>query len=432
MKQIRRGGELVNVLVIGSGGREHALVWKLSQSPLVHKIYCAPGNGGIAGLATCVPIPQNDLEGLKDFALREKIDVTVVGPEEPLLLGIVDLFQKAGLKIYGPEREAALIEGSKSFAKDLMKRYGIPTAKYEEFSDFEGAWQYVEQQGVPIVIKADGLAAGKGVVVARTMEEARLALEEMLLKGSFGSAGEKVVIEEFLEGEELTLLSFVDGETVLPMEAAQDHKAAFDGDQGPNTGGMGCYSPVPQIRNEEIQRAVKEIIQPIANALVRERKPFRGVLYTGLMMTTSGPKVIEFNARFGDPEAQVILPRLKTDLMEIILATLEGRLHTIRLEWSPSACLTVIMASPGYPGKYPKGLPITGLDHVDTGIHVFHAGTSLEADGVYRTTGGRVLAVTATGSSISSAKERAYEGIRNIHFEGAHFRKDIGDRALIR
>lgn len=422
----------MKVLVIGSGGREHALVWKLAQSPRVEKLYCAPGNGGIAQLAECVAIPPDDIPRLIQFVKQEGIDLTVVGPEEPLLNGIVNQFAAAGLSIYGPSREAAMIEGSKSYAKQLMKKYNIPTAAYEEFTDYESAWSYVQQHGVPVVIKADGLAAGKGVVVAHTLDEARVALEQMLTAGAYGKAGAKVVIEEFLQGEELTLLSFVDGSAVVTMEPAQDHKAVYDGDLGPNTGGMGCYSPVPHIPDVMIKRAVKEIIQPVAQAMVQEGTPFRGILYTGLMITADGPKVIEFNARFGDPETEVILPRLKNDLVDIFMKSLSGELNEIDLEWSEESALTVIMASEGYPGPYPKNLPITGLERVngESGLWVFHAGTVRDEEGRYRTSGGRVLAVTALGDSIAEAKEKAYQGVEQISFPGAHYRTDIGYRAI--
>lgn len=423
----------MKILVVGSGGREHALVWKLSQSPKVEQIYCAPGNGGIAQLAICVPIAANDINGLIEFVKREKIDLTIVGPEDPLLAGIVDRFEEEGLAVYGPRSEAAMIEGSKVFAKQLMRKYQIPTAAYAEFTDYETAWAYVQYRGVPIVIKADGLAAGKGVVVAHSLEEAKEALKSMLLQGSFGTAGARVVIEEFLQGEEVTLLSFVDGKTVLAMETSQDHKAVFDGDRGPNTGGMGCYSPVSHISSEIIEQAIREIVVPVASALVEEGKSFRGVLYTGLMITDQGPKVIEFNARFGDPETEVILPRLQNDLVEIIEMTLAGRLHEVELKWTEDAALTVIMASPGYPGSYPKNLAISGVETFDPqsrDLILFHAGTSLDEDGIYRTQGGRVLAVTALGETLDKAKERAYQGVRQISFDGAHYRTDIGYRAF--
>lgn len=423
----------MKILVVGSGGREHALVWKLAQSPKVEYIYCAPGNGGIAKLATCVPIAANDIDAVIDFVQSEKIDLTVVGPEDPLLAGIVDRFEEAGLAIYGPSSAAAMIEGSKAFAKQLMHKYSIPTAAYAEFSEYDAAWTYVQEQGVPIVIKADGLAAGKGVVVAHTLTEAQEALQSMLLDAAFGAAGAHVVIEEFLQGEEVTLLAFVDGETVLPMETAQDHKPVYDGDKGPNTGGMGCYSPVAHISSEIIERAIREIVQPVASALVKENRPFRGVLYTGLMITENGPKVIEFNARFGDPETEVILPRLQNDLVDIIQSTLAGNLADITLSWSQQTAITVVMASPGYPGTYPKNLPISGLEQAtkqSTDVIVFHAGTSLDSEGTYRTSGGRVLMVTAMGQTMLSAKKRAYQGVQQISFEGAHYRTDIGDRAL--
>lgn len=429
----------MNILVVGSGGREHALVWKLAQSPHVKHIYCAPGNGGIAQLATCVPIAANDIDALLAFAQDERIDLTIVGPEDPLLAGIVDRFTESGLAIFGPRSDAALIEGSKAFAKQLMHRYDIPTAAYAEFTAYEQAWHYVQQQGVPIVIKADGLAAGKGVVVAHTLADAEMALQHMLLDHTFGQAGARVVIEEFLQGEEVTLLAFVDGETVLPMETAQDHKAVYDGDKGPNTGGMGCYSPVAHISSEIIERAVNTIVKPVAAALVAEGRPFRGVLYTGLMITEDGPKVIEFNARFGDPETEVLLPRLQSDLVEIIKMTLAGKLDEVTLQWTEQPAVTVIMASAGYPQTYPKNIPITGVgsfEHVESNDEdeqqtvVFHAGTSRDADGAYRTQGGRVLAVTALGDTLHDAKKRAYDGVRRISFNGAHYRTDIGDRGI--
>lgn len=422
----------MKILVIGSGGREHALVWKLAQSPKVTQLYCAPGNGGIAELATCVPIAANDIQGLLQFVQQERIDLTVVGPEDPLLAGIVNRFEAEGLAIYGPRSEAALIEGSKAFAKQLMQKYSIPTAAYAEFTDYEAAWQYVQEHGAPIVIKADGLAAGKGVVVALTLEDAKVALEDMLLSGTFGTAGARVVIEEFLQGEEVTLLSFVDGEIVLPMQTAQDHKAVYDADRGPNTGGMGCYSPVPHISSEIIEKAVQEIVVPVASALVQEGRPFRGVLYTGLMITSQGPKVIEFNARFGDPETEVVLPRLENDLLDIIEHSLSGQLSEISLSWSEQAALTVIMASPGYPGDYPKNLRITqnvANSELSSAV-IFHAGTRRDESGVLFTTGGRVLAVTALGDRIIDAQKRAYQAVNSTHFDGAHYRTDIGYRAI--
>jgi phosphoribosylamine--glycine ligase len=421
----------MKVLVIGQGGREHTLVWKFKQSPRVSKVYCAPGNGGIALIAEIVPFKENQIKELIHFVQEEGIDLTFVGPENPLLDGIVDQFEEAGLRIYGPRKSAAIIEGSKSFAKDLMKKYNIPTGRYEVFTSTEEAIAYLEQQGAPIVIKADGLAAGKGVVVAQTLDEAKQAVQEMMAEAKFGEAGHRVVIEEFLSGQELSLMAFVDGDVVIPMVPAQDHKPVYDGDKGPNTGGMGAYSPVPQMSEEEVEKAVQTVLLPTAKAMIKEGRPFAGILYAGLMMTTEGPKVIEFNARFGDPETEVVLPRLKTDLVEIIEATLDHKLDQLQVEWSDQAAVTVVLASEGYPNSYPKGRTIKGteqwLEKEDTVI--FHAGTKM-ADGELVTSGGRVLAVTGLDKDIASAKDKAYQAIQSIHFEGMHYRKDIGAKAL--
>ncbi|GAB7387766.1 phosphoribosylamine--glycine ligase [Bacillaceae bacterium] len=419
----------MKVLVVGQGGREHAIVWKLAQSPKVREIYCAPGNAGIARLATCVPLAEHDFAGLAQFAKDAGVDLTVVGPEQPLLEGIVDFFQARELPIFGPTRAAAMIEGSKSFAKALMKKYGIPTGEYASFASYEEALAYVRKQGAPIVIKADGLAAGKGVTVAQTVAEAEAALAKTMKERVFGEAGAKVVIEEYLQGQEMTILAFVDGETVKPMVPSQDHKPVFDGDRGPNTGGMGTYSPVPQIPDVLVARAVEEILQPAARALVQEGIPFKGVLYAGLMITAEGPKVIEFNARFGDPETQVVLPRLQTDLADIMLAVVQGELAALDIAWKEDAALCVIMASGGYPGPYEKGKPISGLDAVDPDVLVFHAGTQ-EADGRIVTSGGRVLGVTALGPTLREAQGKAYANVQKIRFAGAHYRTDIGQKAL--
>jgi phosphoribosylamine--glycine ligase len=421
----------MKVLVIGQGGREHTLVWKFKQSPRVSKVYCAPGNGGIASIAEIVPFKENQIKELIHFVQEEGIDLTFVGPENPLLDGIVDQFEEAGLRIYGPSKSAAIIEGSKSFAKDLMKKYNIPTGQYEVFTSKEEALSYLEQQGAPIVIKADGLAAGKGVVVAQTLEEAKQAVQEMMAEAKFGEAGHRVVIEEFLSGQELSLMAFVDGEVVVPMVPAQDHKPAYDGDKGPNTGGMGAYSPVPQMSEAEVEAAVQTVLLPTAKAMIKEGRPFTGILYAGLMMTAEGAKVIEFNARFGDPETEVVLPRLKTDLVDIIEATLEHKLDQLQVEWSDQAAVTVVLASEGYPNSYPKGRAISGteqwLEEEDTVI--FHAGTKME-DGKLVTSGGRVLAVTGLDNDLASAIDKAYKAIQPIHFEGMHYRKDIGAKAL--
>ncbi|WP_426984037.1 phosphoribosylamine--glycine ligase [Brevibacillus borstelensis] len=419
----------MNVLVIGSGGREHAIVWKLAQSSKVKKIFCAPGNGGTALLAKNVPIPVHDFAALAQFAKDEGIDLTIVGPEDPLLGGIVDFFLERSLPIYGPTAQAAKIEGSKSFAKYLMKRYNIPTAKYESFIDYESALAYVREQGVPIVVKADGLAAGKGVVVAETLEEAERALYSIMEENAFGQAGARVVIEECMRGEELSLLSFVDGETVKPMITSQDHKRVFDNDQGPNTGGMGTYAPVPHMSAKLVDEIVAKIVQPMASGMVRDGIPFRGVLYTGLMITSEGPKVVEFNARFGDPETQVILPLLKTDLVDICTATVNGELASLDVEWKQESAVCVVMAAPGYPGEYPKGSLITGLEQQAEGVAVFHAGTKQTPEGTV-TSGGRVLGVTSIGKDLEEARASAYEAVRSISFEGAHYRTDIAAKAL--
>lgn len=419
----------MKVLVVGGGGREHALVWKLVQSPNVSRVYCAPGNAGIAQMAECISIGVNDFAALAEFVKKEKIELTVVGPEDPLLGGIVDFFEEQGLKIFGPKKEAALLEGSKTFAKDLMKKYRIPTGAYRSFTEYEAALAYVREQGAPIVIKADGLAAGKGVTVAFTPEEAEQALRSMMVDDVFAGAGSRVVIEEYLAGEEMTLLSFVDGETVIPMVPSQDHKPVFNDDKGPNTGGMGTYSPVPHMDNSIVQEAIRTIVMPTAKAMVAEGRPFRGILYTGLMITDKGPKVIEYNARFGDPETQVILPRLASDLADIFLAAVEGRLAECRVEWKQEAAVCVIMASEGYPGSYPKGREITGLPANTADTLVFHAGTA-EDGGRIVTSGGRVLGVTALGADLREAQRKAYETIGRISFEGAHYRTDIGAKAL--
>ncbi|MGA8943282.1 MAG: phosphoribosylamine--glycine ligase [Thermoactinomyces sp.] len=419
----------MKILVVGSGGREHAIVWKLSQSPKVKKIYCAPGNGGIGELAECVEIAATNIDGLLHFARENRIDLTVVGPEAPLLLGIVDRFTEAGLSVFGPNRSAAKIEGSKRFAKELMKKYQIPTADFRAFADSAAAKAYIRQKGAPIVVKADGLAAGKGVVVARTVEEAEKAVAEAMENKVFGEAGNEVVIEEFLSGQEVTLMAFMDGKTVKPMVVAQDHKPVFDGDKGPNTGGMGAYSPVPQIPKEVIDEAVQTILFPVAKAFQEEGIDYKGVLYAGLMITESGPKVIEFNARFGDPEAQVIIPRLKTDLVEIMEAVIGGELSEQEILWSDQATVCVILASGGYPGSYEKGFPIEGLSVKDDDTMVFHAGT-VQKQGNWITAGGRVLGVTAWGKDIAEARMKAYQRTKTISFEKVHYRKDIADKAI--
>jgi phosphoribosylamine---glycine ligase len=419
----------VKVLVVGNGGREHAIVWKLLKSPKVEKVYCAPGNGGIQKDAECVDIAATDIEGLVHFAKEAKMDLTVVGPEVPLLSGIVDRFEEEGLAIFGPRREAARIEGSKRFAKEFMKKYGIPTADFKSFTESSKAIEYIREKGAPIVVKADGLAAGKGVVVASTVEEAEKAVIDAMEEKVFGDAGREIVIEEFLSGQEMSLMAFMDGKTVKPMVVAQDHKPVFDHDQGPNTGGMGAYSPVPQIPDEVVRDAVETILLPMQKAFKEEGIEYKGVLYAGLMITASGPKVIEFNARFGDPETQVVLPRLKTDLVEIMEAVIDGKLSEQDIVWSDQAAVCVILASGGYPGSYQKGVPIQGLDKPAADTVIFHSGTFLSGE-EWLTAGGRVLGVTAWGESIQEAQTRAYERVKQISFDNVHYRTDIAKKAL--
>ncbi|UJF32684.1 phosphoribosylamine--glycine ligase [Paenibacillus hexagrammi] len=418
----------MRILVIGRGGREHAIVWSLSKSPKVSKLYCAPGNGGIAELAECVPITELQFEEISTFAKEQQIDLVMVAPDDPLAAGLVDHLEEKGIPAFGPRANAAIIEGSKVFMKQLLKKYNIPTAAYESFDTYEAALAYLHTQKAPIVIKADGLAAGKGVTVAQTMEEAEAALKDIMVGQVFGASGAKVVIEEFLTGQEMSLLAFVDGSTVRPMVPSQDHKPVFDGDKGPNTGGMGTYSPLPHIPQSLVQEAIDNIVQPTADAMVKEGRPFKGVLYAGLILTPDGVKTIEFNARFGDPETQVILPRLKTDLLDIFLAINNGTLADQPIEWSDEAAVCVIVASEGYPGNYPKGLPISGLNQVQDAI-VFHAGTALK-DGQVVTNGGRVLGITGLGKDIVEAREKAYANADRIHFDGKHYRTDIAMKAL--
>ena len=420
----------MNILVVGGGGREHALVWKLSQSPRVEKIYAAPGNAGIAGFAECVPLKAEDIAGLLKFAKAKSIDLTVVGPEGPLSLGIVDEFTKAGLRIFGPSGKAAELEGSKRFSKDLMNKYHIPTAAYGVFTDKSEADAYVRAKGAPIVVKADGLAAGKGVVVAETTDEALKALDLIMTERAFGAAGDRVVIEECLKGEEASFMAFSDGRTVVPMASSQDHKRVFDADQGPNTGGMGAYSPAPIVTRELERRVMETIMTPTVRAMEKEGRLFKGVLYAGLMIYNGEAKVLEFNARFGDPETQPVMARLDTDLVDIIEAILDGTLSKLDIKWKPESAVCVVMASGGYPGNYVKGKEIKGLEAArHKGVMVFHSGTSLK-DGRIVTDGGRVLGVTGLGPVVAAAIDNAYAGVREISFEGAHFRRDIGARAL--
>ncbi len=421
----------MKILVIGSGGREHALVWKLASSPRVSKLYCAPGNAGISQQATCVPIAATDLSGLKTFAEQEVVDLTVVGPEAPLALGIADLFRESKLKVFGPTRNAAKIESSKAFAKNLMMRQRIPTAEARTFESVQTALDYLERCSLPIVVKADGLAQGKGVVVARNAQDAKDAVVNMLEHGAFGDAGKRVVIEECLEGEELTLMAFADGKTVVPMLAAQDHKRLGEGDTGPNTGGMGAYAPAPVATPALRYAIMRNVLHPAIEGLSRVGSPFYGVLYAGLMVKDGTPYVLEFNARFGDPETQVVLPLLKTDLAEVLEAVVEHRLDQVHLEWSEESAVCVVLALGGYPGKYAQGLPIDGLpDASDRDrVAVFHAGTAWSGQDVV-TAGGRVLGVTAWGSSLRAAHDRAYEAGKGITFEGQYFRTDIAARVL--
>jgi phosphoribosylamine--glycine ligase len=422
-----RGESKVKILVVGGGGREHALVWKISQSPLVDKIYCAPGNAGISRLAECVEIDPEDIQSLVNFAEKESIDLTVVGPEAPLVMGIVDEFEDRGLKIFGPREKAAQIEGSKVFAKRLMEKYDIPTASYRVFDDAAAAKDYLKDFAGPVVVKAEGLAAGKGVVVARNGREAEEAVDKIMVDRAFGEAGNRVVIEEYLEGREVSILAFTDGNTVIPMVSAQDHKRVFDNDEGPNTGGMGAFSPSPVYTQELGELVERAILKKAVEALNKKGIKYKGVLYAGLMITERGPKVLEFNARFGDPETQVVLPRLKTDLVKVMLDVVEEKLEKTKLEWSSEAAVCVIIASGGYPIKYEKGWVISGLDEAEKidNVMVFHAGTRLK-QGKTVTDGGRVLGVTALGNDVRSAAQKAYMGVEKLNFKFMHYRKDIG------
>jgi phosphoribosylamine--glycine ligase len=417
----------MKVLLVGSGGREHAIVWKLKQSPKIDKIYCAPGNAGISKDAQCVPIGAMEIDKLVEFAKNEGIDFTIIGMDDPLVAGVVDAFEKENLRVFGPRKNAAIIEGSKAFSKDLMKKYGIPTAKYEVFEEYDKAKEYVLSQEMPIVIKADGLALGKGVLICQSHEEAVAALDEIMVDKKFGASGSKVVVEEFLTGPEVSVLSFCDGKTVVPMVSAQDHKRAYDNDEGLNTGGMGTFSPSRIYTPEINEECMKTIFMPTVEAMAKEGREFKGVLYFGLMLTKDGMKVIEYNARFGDPETQVILPRLKTDLLEIMEACVDGTLDKMNIEWYDNAAVCVVLASGGYPVSYEKGFEITGLESVEdsSDIVVFHAGTALK-DGKFVTNGGRVLGVTGIGKDLDEAIKIAYEGADKIDFEKKHFRHDIG------
>ena len=421
----------MKILVVGGGGREHALVWKIVQSPKVSKVYCAPGNAGISEQATLVPIQANDLNGLLEFALKEKIDLTVVGPEDPLTRGIVDLFESKGLLIFGANKKAAEIEGSKAFAKEMMKKYRIPTGFYEIFDNRDEAVRYIRNQGAPIVVKADGLAAGKGVIVCKTVEEAIHSVDQIMVEKMFGNAGNRVVVEEYLVGEEASYIAFTDGKTILPLASSQDHKAILDGDQGPNTGGMGAYSPAPVVTDEVHEKIIEKILRPIIYGMGEEGRPYQGVLYAGLMIHEGHPKVLEFNARFGDPETQPALMRMKGDIVPILEACMQGTLSHHKIEWDNRAAVCVVLASQGYPGDYEKGKIIEGLKEVSQmeKVFVFHAGTIFKDEQVL-TNGGRVLGVTGLGEDISRAIERTYQAVKKISWEGVYYRTDIGQKAL--
>ena len=420
----------MKILIIGGGGREHALAWKIAQSPKVTALFCAPGNPGTSQIATNVDIPADDLDRLLDFALEESIDLTVVGPEQPLVLGLADRFQDKGLKVFGPSAKAAQLEGSKAFSKDLMRKYKIPTAAYATFDDANKARAYLKGKG-PQVVKADGLAAGKGVFVCADEAEAVDAVNQIMKDKIFGASGNRIIIEERLEGQEVSLLAFTDGLTVLPMEAAQDHKAAFDGDTGPNTGGMGAYSPAPVFTPELKQEVLQRVMVPAVNGMRADGIPYKGVLYAGLMITPEGPKTLEFNARFGDPETQPLMMRMQSDIVPILEACADGTLDMCSLEWKPESAVCVVMASEGYPGAYEKGRSIRGLDQASLlpGVTVFHAGTQQQGEDIV-TSGGRVLGVTALGGNVQMAIVKAYQAVGKIQWPGAHFRKDIGQKAL--
>jgi len=415
---------LLKILVIGGGAREHTLAWKLRQSSRVAEVYVAPGNAGTAAIARNLDISPNDLDALSRAAKDYKIDLVVVGPEVPLAAGIVDILEGLGIPAFGPSREAALIESSKVFAKKLMHKYGIPCARDEVFTSFDSAQDYVNKHRLPLVVKADGLAAGKGAIIAQSTEEAMKALSDIMEARIFGDAGDQVLVEECLVGQEISLIAFTDGKTVVPMVPARDYKRIYDHDLGPNTGGMGVYSPPGFFNSELADTLTKTILEPVVRAMAEEKKPYKGVLYAGLMLTSEGPKVLEFNARFGDPETQVQLPLLKSDLVDIMFSVIDGTLEHTKVEWSDGACVGVVMASGGYPDSYKVGFPITGLDRVDSDIMVFHAGTV--ADGVkVSTSGGRVLTVTAIGGGVAEAREKVYHSVPFIQFEGCHYRKDI-------
>ena len=421
----------MRVLVVGSGGREHALAWALSRSPAVSDLHVAPGNAGTQALATNIPIAAEDVTALREHCRREGYDLVVVGPEAPLAEGLADLLLEDGLRVFGPRRQCAQIEASKAFSKDFMRAHGIPTAAYATFTDYDEARRYLDEHGVPVVVKASGLAAGKGVIVCQTLPEAQEALDAVMRQRAFGAAGDMVVLEDCLTGQEASVLAFTDGETVVPMVVAQDHKAAYDGDRGPNTGGMGCYAPADVVDEAVVGRVVAKVLQPAVDGLRAEGCRYVGVLYAGLMLQDNAFQVLEFNCRFGDPETQVILPLLETDLVEIMEACIDGRLAEVEVRWRRQHAVCVVMASGGYPGSYPKGLPIEGLDEAaaQANTMIFHAGTRLEGGRVL-TDGGRVLGVTAWDDTLALAKARAYEAVERIHWSGAMYRTDIGAKGL--
>ena len=421
----------MKILVVGSGGREHALTWAIAKSPQCRKLYCAPGNSGISQVANCIDIDAEDLDGLVNFALDKNIDFVVIGPEIPLVLGLADRLEEAGIKAFGPSAKAAMIEGSKGLMKDFCARYEIPTAEYGRFDECEAAKEYIRVHGAPIVVKADGLAAGKGVILCHNENEAYAAIDHMMIEDQFGAAGAEVVIEEMMDGEEASFFALVDGEQALPLVGVQDHKAAFDGDQGPNTGGMGAYTPAPVFDDVLEKEVMERIIKPTIKGLAAENTPYKGVLYAGLMVTTEGPKLIEYNCRFGDPECQALMVRLRSDALDMLIATAEGRLKNITPKWSQDTALTVVMATEGYPGHYEKGSEIKGLEEAERieGITLFHASTGYKK-GKTIAQGGRVLNITAIAPTVKEAQERAYEAIKKIDWPQGFYRKDIGWRAV--
>jgi phosphoribosylamine--glycine ligase len=425
----------MKILVVGSGGREHSLCWAIAASPLCEKLWCAPGNAGIAQEAECVAIAADDIDGLVAFATGEAVDLVVVGPEQPLVMGLVDRLEEKGIKAFGPRAAAAEVEGSKGFMKDICAKYDIPTAAYGRFTDIEKAKAFIREQGAPIVIKADGLAAGKGVTVALTLDEALNAAEDALVEGQFGAAGAEIVIEEFMEGEEISVFALCDGKTALPLASAQDHKAAYDGDKGPNTGGMGAYSPAPAMTDELLAEVMKTIVQPTIDGMAAEGRPYKGVLFAGLMLTNDGVKLLEHNVRFGDPECQVLMMRLRSDLVAALVATVDGVLDRFDLRWYDDAALAVVLAANGYPGSYEKGTEIKGVEaagDADENVTIFHAGTKRDGDGPLQAVGGRVLNVTALGRSVAEAQSRAYEAVDRIDWPEGFCRRDIGWRAVAR